>query len=208
MFAQQNVDFHCISFLSLSLSDTYYTHKCTAALITDSYLLVSSYCSKDLAGKGKQYAAVGGSDRRLTHIYLTASNYRLVKGYLTQDSDPSPRQYAVVKHSIAIAILESPFVLGSQTNIYLACLFERESADFKNDLLVASYGETSDRTPGSDIEVKVGEVNHIFSSQPNLWMASMKQFPDCAKIISNFNSTNEICVESKTSALVTGDAGK
>lgn len=136
----------------------------------------------------------------------------MIVEFHSPNDSPAPKsktgRLAVTKHSIAIAQLEKPFVLGSKTNIYPACLLEQSSKHFSNALLVASYGEASD-APGIDTEQRItsNEVSHVFTGQTSLQMTRMKQTADCDKIINNFHASDEICASSEKGSLFKGDIG-
>lgn len=158
----------------------------------------------------KQYAAVGGSDRKLTHICLNEPNFRRIEKYHTLNvkANQTGRQYSVIKNNLALAKLEKPFKLGASTNIFLACLQEQPIASFANDLLVASYGEKDDEHSSMTISKAVRNgTEHMIMGANELWMANMREFPNCIKAINNFNASNEFCMESPASALLKGDMG-
>ena len=138
---------------------------------------------------------------------MNEGNFRKIERYFTPNDkvNLTGRQYSVNKYGIALAKLETPFVLGAQTNIYLACL-ANDNGRFSKELLVASYGETSDNGEVAVMRITKNNTDYVFRAG-SLWMGHLNELASCIKIINNFNASNEFCMGSKTSSLVEGDMG-
>lgn len=153
-------------------------------------------------------------DHDLRKIYTNENNVRTISevhkhpNFEFSSKFVNGENFNYQKNDIALFKLSSPFKLGSETNLYPACLFSKEFK-LRDDLMIASYGLTHNSTitflNNSKLKnLKAKEIK-IFNNQTKLFATHFKQGTINAYKFHNFNQSEMILAKNPESSSCEGN---
>lgn len=149
-------------------------------------------------------------------IYSSEKNYKTVSQIQTHpnftfgSSLIDGERSNFPKNDIALFKLSSPFKLGDETNLFATCISSKEINDFKEDLVIASYGLVYNSTffiseKSRNINKRSKKEINLFIDQPNLFATKLKQGNDDDYKHYNFTKDQMIIASSPASNVCEGN---